>query len=160
MSIESGSSLQTFNDCPRKYQYRYEKLLDGKGYSSALGLGSLVHAYTEVWSGKGRADAVAQEFKAIKDRIDPEQWAQLEMDLKKAAGIHSSWLAAWSAEHPFGNDKWEWLYSEQEFTFPVNEDGDLHAGKMDGIIRHKEWDKVFVYEMKTAADREHDSYVH
>lgn len=161
MRKESGSSLATFLDCPKKYYYRYEKLLDSRGYSSSLGLGSLVHAFIEQWTGKGNPAAVAEQFKQIKDRCDPESWPYVEIDLRKALGMSNSWESYWkSPSHPFGNDKWEWIHSELEFSFPVNPDGDSHVGKMDGVIRHKEWNKVFVYELKTATAREKDSYIH
>ncbi len=159
--IESGSSLANFLDCPKKYYYRYERLLDSRGYSSSLGLGSLVHALIEEWTGKGSAQSVADQLKQIRDRCDPEAWSTVDMDLRKAFGMTNAWKEYWKdSAHPFGNDKWEWLHSELEFSFSVNAYGDKHVGKMDGIVRHKEWDKVFVYELKTATAREKDSYIH
>lgn len=161
MSIETGSSLQTFMTCPRLYEYKYRKLLDSRGYSSALGLGSMVHARVENWTGKGREFASLGEAVAISRWLDSEQVKAFELDDRKSLGMFKAWEKRWGGtEHPFGNDKWEWLESEKEFLFPINADGDMHAGKIDGIIRHKEWDKVFVYELKTATSREKDTYFH
>lgn len=160
--IESGSSLGVMMDCPRKYFYQYERMLEQPGYSAALTLGSFVHAAVEEFTG-GRQDAMLATRGEYMKRIDEQYHQKIIDDMKLARGIADIWRARWEKDHPFGNTKLEFLKSEMEWGINVISPGEtnwVHVGKSDGVVRHKEYDKVFLYELKTAADRDRDTYVH
>lgn len=158
--IESNSSLGTFLTCPRKYQYSYIKLLESRGYNSPLSLGALVHALIEDVSNKGRETAAVDTYNEILARITPEQKPQLDFDLRLATVLFERWFIHWGVPDPnVGNDSLEWIESEMEWKIPLG-NGRFQVGKSDGIVRHKRWGHLFLYEFKTAADRSQESYLH
>ncbi len=155
--MESSSSIGVFQDCQKLYSYKYEKLLESRGYSSPMGLGTLVHAFIEQYSGKGRADAAEQEYLSLKARSSEEFHPQIESDYKLSIELSKLWREYWAAStHPFGNQAFTWLEAESEWKFKIgNVD---HVGKRDGLLRHKEWNKIFLYEFKTATATGVDTY--
>lgn len=148
-TVDSCSSIGTFQDCNRKYLYSYERLLESRGYTSALGTGSFVHAFIESFSGKGRLDAPEQELSAQKQRTSEEFHAQVDADFILAKQMAALWRINWEdSVHPFANSAFQWIDAEAEWRFMV---GNVeHVGKRDGLLLHKAWNKTFLYELKTA----------
>jgi hypothetical protein len=85
---------------------------------------------------------------------------QIRADYELAKKVVRLWTESWGQTHPFGNQELEWKESEFEWSYNIPETDFVHVGKSDGIVRHKKYDKLFLYELKTAADRGRDSYVH
>lgn len=156
--IESGSSIQTFMDCPKRYEFRYVKLLDTIGYSSALGLGTFLHAEIERWAG-GRVDSVEAELARFISSKNADSHPQIRLDRLTAERIFQMWQTHWDGEHPYSNSKYEWLEAEAEWGFDIP-GGHRHVGKRDALVRERETGAIFLYELKTAADRGRERYVH
>lgn len=138
--------------------YSYEQLLEPRGYSSSLGLGSLVHAFIEADRG-GRPMAFQEELDSMKARYADEFMAAIDLDFLAAKDIFRAWSAHWALDLPFGNGKFEWVKTEAEWSLPVNANFTL-VGKSDGLVKHLEWGSYFLYELKTAADRDRETYIH
>lgn len=156
-TIESCSSIGTYQSCQKLYFYKYEKLLESRGYSSALTLGSFVHAEIERLSGKGRPDAIEQELKAQLERSVEEFHGQIKADYDTAKQIARLWSIHWEGTGSgFSSGHFEWQDAECEWKFPI---GNIsHVGKRDGLIHHKQWNKSFLYELKTATVTGAESY--
>lgn len=147
-----------FMTCPRKYFYAYEKRLESPGYNKNFGLGSLCHAYAEHFSGKGRPNIIEATLDEIICKY-PNHAAQIGADVELSKRMMNAWHSYWSqAKLPFSNAAFEWLLAENEWGIKIEDN--IHVGKSDGVVRHKEWNKPFYYELKTAADRDRESYVH
>lgn len=155
--IDSGSSISTYMDCPRKYFYAYERRLEPPGYSPALVRGSFTHAYVEEFT-SGNVGAVMRTFNELSSRTDESNHPKVKADMRLANGFFDLWKARWASGHPFGNDKLEFKHSELEWQIKIDEH--THVGKSDGVVLHKEYGKLFLYELKTATDRDRDSYIH
>lgn len=160
--IESGSSIGVFMSCPKKYEFNYEKRLGSLFYKSALGYGSFIHAGVEVLSGKGRADSLDSTlFELLEQHKDPSAQADIRSDYELAKRVVKLWHESWSnPAHPFSNANIEWQKSEFEWSFNIEGTEFVHVGKSDGVVLHKKYGKLFLYELKTAADRSRDTYVH
>ena len=134
------------------------KMLDAGGYSSALGLGIFFHAMVEEFT-SGKMGAVERELEWLLKK-SPDASNQISFDRELALQLYEQWRARWSQEdHPFKNDAFEWIASEKVWKFPICEGGRYLAGKSDGVLVHKAWGATFLYELKTAADRDRDSYI-
>ncbi len=155
--IESGSSIQTFLTCPKLYWFKYVQLLSTRSYSSALGFGTFLHAMVESVNG-GRSAGAEEELVRLLGSTAPECRDQIEADHRLASAFFGLWRSRWSGAHPHANDQFEFIASEKEWGFSVG--SDTHVGKSDGVVRHKQSGAVFLYELKTAADRARESYVH
>lgn len=159
--IESGSSIARFMECPKKYQFAYEKMLEGHNYSTALGYGNFVHACIEVMSGKGRDDVLDRLlFEQIERYSDLRDQAQIRADYDMSKRVTRLWYEFWGKEHPFGNTQLEWKKAELEWKYQLEGTSFFHVGKSDGVVLHKKYNRLFLYELKTAADRSRESYVH
>lgn len=161
MNIESTSSIGTFMTCPKKYYYSYKALLGSRSYMSSLGYGSFVHAFVEQSSGVGRKDAAIQELdRYLKDH--PTQESEIREDFYYAENIVGEWAKHWSGDVPLSNNDFTWVASEKEWKFNLGlkMPDRFFAGKSDGLWHSKKFDKVFLYELKTAADRSRDKYIH
>lgn len=159
--VESGSSIAKFMECPRKYEYAYEKMLGSIHYRSALGYGSFVHAGVEALSG-GRINAVALTMNELLDKhVANEARDEIGADMRLANRVVSLWSEFWeSVEHPFSNKELNWQHSEFEWKYELKDSEFVHVGKSDGVVLYKKYDKFFLYELKTAADRSRETYVH
>jgi hypothetical protein len=158
MLIESGSSLQAFATCPKLYEFKYVKLLEPKSYSSALGFGTFIHAEVERALG-GRIDSTEVEFARL-TQSKQDHAKQIAIDRLMAEDFFSLWKKRWQDQDgPFSNGRFEWLSAEKEWGFDVGK-GFHHVGKSDALAREKESGAIFLYELKTAADRDREGYVH
>jgi hypothetical protein len=167
MNVESGSSVATYLSCPRKYYYKYVQLLDPPGYSSALAIGSIIHAIAEDTNRKDEAhqamNKVRLEF-ARKVKEGTPAFAEYQKDLIYAIRIGRAWADYWSSKGAtfnapdFIQDNLEFISVEREWKFDVTLGSKL-AGKSDGYLKHKIFDKHFLYELKTASDRDREGYV-
>lgn len=167
--IETGSSLGTFRTCPKKYAFAYEERLESPYYNQNLGYGNFVHAYRSVFHAQSvSVDAFTQ---AVQEGADLYAWLvhkhadakdQIDADNALAKAIVGIWADYWNLNpSQLGEEALEWRDVEWEWEFPVLSNPEyIHAGKSDGYVRHKEWDKFFLYELKTASDRGGDSYLH
>lgn len=63
--MESGSSIGTFLDCPKKYEFKYIKLLDSRYYSANLGYGSFIHAFIEEFHASQVSGATSTLLEAV-----------------------------------------------------------------------------------------------
>lgn len=164
--VESGSSLGTYLSCPRKYYYRYVQRLDSGSYSSPLVIGSIIHGVAED-THKGDLTATActkviEEFGNKLKETDDKLLPRFINDVRYATRVGKAWRAYWC--HPDNtNDlrsgNLDFIAVEREWRFNVNLNADL-AGKSDGYLFHNQLKKHFLYELKTAADRDREGYIH
>lgn len=157
--VESGSSIQAFLNCPKLYWFKYVKCLEGRAYSSPLGFGTFFHAEVERFAG-GRIDGTEQEYARFLSTKLQEYRQQIDIDRRLAERYFELWKAVWASGHPFDNNQFEWLAAEREWVFSLGESDDGLAGKSDGLVRHKPTGAIFLYELKTATDRDREGYVH
>lgn len=165
--IESGSSIGVFMTCPKKYEFSYEKRLESMVYPQALGYGSMIHSWVESIVGRDRRNAAHQCLeewsKKYKSQDDQQQ---IGVDFMTSQHVVNLWERYWSNDaHPFGNNHLDFQESEFEWSYDLpsvaGEPSDYrHVGKSDGVVLHKKYGKVFLYELKTAADRQRDTYIH
>lgn len=152
--MESGSSIGKFMLCPKRYYYEYELKLKSPHYSKALGFGSLIHAFIEAKMNpekSGEAQKVYEETLAEY----PNDHEQIEADHHMAQELAEIWFAFWDTTgYPFANREFKWLETESEWKFGN------YTGKSDGVVQSLKWNKTFLYELKTAADRSRDTYRH
>jgi len=162
MLIESGSSIGKYMACPKSYEFSYVKLLESDSYRSPLGYGNFIHANVEVLSGKGRIGIVDQLLiELLGKHKSAEDQVAIRADYELAKRVARLWYEAWSNPvHPFSNVNVDWIESEYEWKYTLPDSEFIHVGKSDGIMLHKKYNKLFLYELKTAADRSRDTYVH
>lgn len=161
--VESGSSLSVWRTCRKRYEFEYERKLSLKGYSSALGLGSMVHKFIEGFHlGVDPLILARQEAGAFMEK-HPDHVTTVQEDLKKAIAMFNAWRDYWATvdSYSFAQKDLEFIDVEAEWAYPVNMGPDLvHAGKRDGYLKHKKLGKHFLYELKTAALGGEDNYIH
>lgn len=156
--FETGSSLATFATCPRKYEYKYEKLIEPKGYPAALIVGRIIHAIAEDNHRKQQLQCWTKEIKSLKEQYGELYVDRLANDIKYATEVGNMWAAYWNGlGGDLGNQSIEWLEVEREWKFSI--DDDTIAGKSDGYLLQKPLNKKFLYELKTATDRDRESYL-
>ena len=132
--IETGSSLGCYMACPRKYSYRYEKLVEYPKFSKSREFGTLVHAFKEGEQDNALADMV-EKFPSNRDDIS--LWYDIA---KHVSGLHRHFYQEQDEQC-----KWD---REVEWSFKV---GDHHlAGKTDAVMMDKNTGAYYVYELKTS----------
>lgn len=165
--VESGSSLGCFRTCPKKYQFSYRDRLSASKYSQSLGFGNFVHLHRAIYHGSkiGQRVRMEEELTQFRDemlRIYQDATGQIAADERLAASVVAEWVKYWEGvQSSLGESMLEWKDVEKEWAFLVgsNSMADyVHVGKRDGLVRHKDWDKTFLYELKTASDRGGESY--
>lgn len=153
--IESGSSIGTFQACPKKYDYKYNHLLETKGYKSSLGVGSMIHGIAEEHNG-GNENAFLDAIRSTNvpdDAID-----RFTADKEFASRVGRAWFDYWDSNtSSLASRGLEFLGVEKEWRMEMGPN--FLVGKSDGRVKHLGLGKNFVYELKTAADRERDSYI-
>lgn len=166
MILESGSSLGTFLECPRKYYYKYIELLESPSYQKHLVFGSLFHAQIEdthlekddVIRTVSRDKAYAEFAKKYPGFI-----ANLASDLRRASELAATWKSYWYSlpqDNTFSGKNIQQISVEREWRFRVDERFPYHlAGKSDSYISHRLLGRNLLYEFKTAADRSRDDYI-
>lgn len=157
MRIETGSSLGTWRTCRKKYQYLYEKMLVPKGYHSAFGLGTMVHAAIEDhWSNS------SDKFrKSVDDHVAryPEQAADVQYDAALAEIMFRNWVRNWTAhEGSMSNRGLKVLDAEGEWAMSIGTD--IYAGKRDAHLIIEADGKHLLYELKTASQGSEAQYLH
>jgi hypothetical protein len=160
--IESGSSLGVFRTCPKKYEFSYEQRLTPKRYSSPLGYGTFIHLHRA--RKHGQVEAERELVMTLEDllRANPDQADQIQHDYLLAGEVIERWFNYWvGADSSLAEPELLHLEIEQEWEFPVDPIGRyIHVGKRDGYVEHPGWGKRFLYELKTAAARGEDNYMH
>jgi hypothetical protein len=158
--MESGSSLGTFLDCPKKYEYSYIKLLSSKSYSRALGFGTLMHSFLEdFWNKSEFPTASGRELKRMLSEHMESDHTKIMADHALARDAAQSWIKMWSGDFTdLHNEKLVPLSIEKEWSINA---GDRHyVGKSDGRMMHVGYGGNFLYEIKTSGSTNRDSYKH
>lgn len=164
--IDSNSSIGTFLNCPKSYQFRYEERLESLGYATALGYGTFVHSYIEALHG-GDSDvatgALTRELERLAligdEQRRNEACVQAAHDFALAGGVVERWARYWGAYPDYLGDKHlSFLETEKEWALPLEPGGDTLVGKRDGIVKHQHFGKHLLYEVKTAGDRDRETY--
>lgn len=163
--IESGSSLSTFRTCARKYSYTYEDLLEPVGYPPNLIYGSLIHAEIAERNSVGigaieveRLTRENLEFLNTTRNKYPLDGQRLISDQALARGVANEWGFYWLKDQTnLSQGQLIFQDVEKEWSLPLV--NGTHVGKRDGLVRHRTWDKLFLYELKTASDRSEDNYI-
>lgn len=169
MGVESGSSLGTFRACPKKYEFMYREMLEPQGYSKSMGYGSFIHLYRAIFHAKrSKQQGLIQEAHLDLDRYresvlskangKEEDVLQIERDEKLAQRVIGVYESYWGTSvSPLSENDLMWLEIEKEWKFNIGDD--THRGKRDGLVKSLNYDKTFLYELKTATDRDRDEYL-
>ena len=161
MAVYSFSQIQVFQQCPRKYQYKYvEKIKDTEFESSPdLILGQSVHATLERLYKQINVfvvptkDQVLADFHRIRDEEYAEATVEKELQIKWEQTIEDyirrgeHYLEAYYDKHaPFGQAKI--IGTETQLVFMINE---TLKQQFRGIIDRidKEWDTFIINDYKT-----------
>lgn len=154
---ESNSSLGCFLQCPRKYKYKYIDKLQSAGYSSSLGFGTFVHAFIEQFNG-GNLNAAVTAYDREKARCQPEWHEQIEHDYLLAQQVTRLWKTFWDGyDGHLSNRAFEFTDTEAEWRYQAGP-REILVGKRDGLIKHKDFHKNFLHEVKTSGDVDKETY--
>jgi hypothetical protein len=168
MRVESGSSLSVFRDCPARYKYQVEERLNPPGYSRALGFGDFVHKYRAIFHAKrvGAEETIRaqQALDSLRTRLcdqyrdRSETLEEISFDETLARHAVDEWSAYWQVNgDQFCEDKLDWQEIEKEWSIPILGQNQ-HVGIRDGYVRHRSWDKYFLYELKTSKESDQEAY--
>lgn len=175
----TNSALSVFRECPRKYQYMYEMGRVRQRTSAALSLGTTVHGALEAWwRGRGSLEAAAEWLQQNATTLEeadacrvtamihhyrppvnlqpvtgPHAVADpLDMDFERfAVAERSEAEQSWpeyelvAVEHPFH------VEIENPRTGRRSQRYTLR-GKVDGLLRRKSDDTLWVLEHKTTSE--------
>lgn len=146
------TAMNTFRNCPKKYELRYLHCLRPREKSDALMFGSIIHGALEIWyTSVNEPNALIKVLAHIDDAFpdrghDPEQ---------KNFWMHARAMMT-SYARAYAQEDFEVLAIEKEFTGPIHnpETGAKSqtfqmSGKVDGIVQCK--DGVYLLEHKTAS---------
>jgi hypothetical protein len=157
--MESGSSLGTFLDCPKKYEYSYIKRLSSKSYSSPLGFGTLVHSFLEEHWKKLPSGIAEPTMQDLLNRHDPIHHDRIKQDHALAFAVADAWKKMWAGTFTdLHNDKLVAMAVEKEWS--LSGGGRSYVGKSDGIMFHAGYGGHFLYEIKTSGSTNRESYKH
>lgn len=151
-SVLTYSALNTFRNCPRKYQLRYVECLRRPERPEALAFGSVIHGALERWHSS--TDDPHRLLKVL-DFVDGE-YPQREYDTEARRAWHlaRAMIEAYAVRYP--DEAFEVVEVEKEFTAEIrNPDTGrssqtfVIAGKADGIVRMD--GELYLLEHKTAS---------
>ena len=165
-SILTYSSLTKFRNCRRKYKHDVIDLLSSAEKSEALWIGSIFHNAVEAFYNHLLAGGFADQF-------DFAVWLLQNCDLNLSEekmqtyllllSMLEGYVATWtkSDDDGFGqiaDDQLEYLYLEPQFIHKIRNPETnspsrsfLMAGAVDGVVRLRGTNNIFIKEMKTAA---------
>jgi len=151
-SVLTYSALNTFRNCPRKYQLRYVECLRRPDRPEALAFGSVIHEALELWHGSG--DDPNRLLKTL-DLIDEQFPGRAhEPEQRRAWHLARAMFDGYAARYP--EEPFEVVELEKEFTAEIrNPDTGrpsqtfVIAGKADGIVRQD--GELYLLEHKTAS---------
>lgn len=158
--MESGSSLGTFLDCPKKYEFSYIKRLSSRSYSQALGFGSLLHAFLEAhWKKQPDSQAVQECLRQLNTSHNEIDHDKIKRDHALASVVADSWKKMWAGTFTdLHNDKLSAVSVEKEWALTGGDRS--YVGKSDGIMFHAGYGGHFLYELKTSGSTNRESYKH
>jgi len=151
-SVLTYSALNTFRNCPRKYQLRYVECLRRPERPEALAFGSVIHGALERWH---RLEGDPHRLLKVLDFVDGE-YPQREYDTEARRAWHlaRAMIEAYAVRYP--DEAFEVVEVEKEFTAEIrNPDTGrssqtfVIAGKADGIVRMD--GELYLLEHKTAS---------
>lgn len=148
------SSLQTFRNCRRKFDYRYNRELVPLEKDTTLYLGSVWHDCLETWyRGLMNGQVLIDEIMDCIDRAYPDRL----VDDKQKANWHLARAMFRSYILRYPNEPFEIIDVEKEFEVPiVNPATGAQSrtfkmrGKVDGLVS-VENEGLFIMEHKTAS---------
>jgi len=149
MSTVDSSKIQAFQDCPRKFFFRYVLGLQQEGPNIHLDFGSAWHEAMEhlLLNGYGE-DSVEGAFKKFL-KIYREAFPDEITDQDKAPkNPEYAWKALNQYVKQYESDNFEVLYTETAGLVPVREDRQL-AVKLDSILRDRNSGEILSMEHKT-----------
>lgn len=152
-SVLTYSALNTFRNCPRKYQLRYVEHLRRPGRPDALAFGSVIHGALERWY-RGPVDD-PHCLLSVLDYIDSEYpLRDADPDQKHRWHLARAMFEGYAARYP--DEPFEVVEVEKEFTAEIRnpETGRtsqtfVMAGKVDGVVRCD--GDLYLLEHKTAS---------
>ena len=152
-NVLTYSALNTFRNCPRKYQLRYIECLRRPERPEALAFGSVIHDALERWH---KLQGETNRLLKVLDRID-EQFPDRDHDpaIRRIWHLARAMFEGYAARYP--SESFEIIEVEKEFTAPIiNPDTGrasqtfVIAGKADGIVRLD--GDLYLLEHKTASN--------
>ena len=165
MRIETTSSLNCASTCARKYKHRYVDRLQSPNYSSSLGLGTFVHAWAETLKPGGDQAAASkaverelEKYKSVQQEATYQETAlAIEADYTLARAIAPLWWEYWNKKDGYlSNQVLAFAETEKEWAFVIG--GNALVGKRDGIVKHLQFEKTFLHEIKTSGDADRETY--
>lgn len=128
------SSIREWRTCRRRYQYKHVELVRPARSTSALSLGTAVHAGIESFLKSEPVSVDGCEFINDSDR-------------SKARAMVRAYVERWQPGRA------EWATVEVEGTFEQRLNGSaLLCGKWDALLRHLPTGRLYLVEHKTTSD--------
>jgi len=162
----SATGLNRIQMCPRKYYYEDILRLAPLHKAEALEKGDLMHQILECYYGdiitNIKSESSYTPLQMIDRGIEVGRRASVDMDIPPQVSMEVEKQFRDYVLH-YTNEPWEPLGVEQKFSkvlYSREDDGDyegltiLSEGKIDLIARHRQMNKVFVWDHKTGARRD------
>lgn len=152
--VISNSDRAMFKNCPRKWDLSSpnRQNLRSRKKAKPLWLGTLVHLCLEGYYGGLYENAFAA-FMAEGQRIPKVEREEFAEELFLAGNM----LRHYSMVYPsLYYEPFTVLAVEQGFQIPLNEEGDIFAGTIDGVVRFRDTGKIACLEHKTFALHKHE----
>jgi len=151
----SHTQFQTLFACPRKYYLSYIKDISPIRKSSALLLGTAVHAGLEAgYAGENPKKAIQEEFKPLlKKTKTAEERVALQLDCARAVAMAKGYIGKFMAGD---RSRFQTMRPEQETLITVAENDTVvlkYKSYLDGL--HTDKDGDWTMEHKTAGRPNH-----
>lgn len=141
------SSLKTFRQCKRKYQYQYEMGLETVKESEPLFFGKLMHNAIEEWCRTGLSAAIELVRKQISEAVEPDEYLAVTI-IELMIGYDRQYIT----------DPYEVIELEKEYRAPLLSPETARAsrlfdlgGKLDAIYKDGNG-RYLIIERKTTAE--------
>jgi len=137
MKMFDASSLKSYEECPRKYYWRYVQDLVPKDPHPALNFGTAIHNALYLWySGADIKEAINGFHEVFEQSVD---------DSLRTRERGQDLLLRYFGEHP--SEPWDFI-SPPEQKFLLDIAGHSFAGRFDGVIK---WGSMYlILDHKTA----------
>lgn len=177
--VYSHSQLQTYQNCPRSYEWKYLEGLKTES-TNAMNAGSVIHATLEAWYSEYTQPgtrSINTLFAAIRRKmqeqgvplvIDPQTGVVLNYDTltREDQVSYMQYMAtarAYIDRYKSIDCAWEVIATECDIYAPIvnpNTGGRVHnariLGRIDMVIRDRETDEYWIVEHKTKASIDGD----
>lgn len=158
-----GTEVSDFLRCRKRYDYRWNQLIEPKQRNEKLTIGSAIHKFLETWYTDHRqADAITAMRDYIMDNSEGLDQMQLDDLVSLATAICTNYVDHYKMDH-----NWTVLATELEFSVPLD-DGTNYVGTIDLVVEdedghvwfvdHKTTISIDIFDKNSDMDRQISRY--